>query len=174
MEVNPPPARLARIADMIRQQLQLMQTCRLAKVTRQTDPILDRLEQIARSRAAQKKAIARNWPVAARRMVNRTAGALRDLPHYVAEAQRCIQASLTTIPSLRDLYGELIQLRQEFDGIRYSCEKSYLVVTTEAIELHGVYLGEFEIGLDIGRLPRDLGSGAGIGLLIPRGYQGCG
>jgi len=158
MEINPPPPRLVRIADMIRQQLQLMQTCRLAKVARQTDPILDRMERIARSRSAQEKAITRNWSAAARRMANQTAGALRDLPHYIAEAQRGIQASLTTIPSLRDLYGELIQLQQEFDGIRCGCKDQYLAVTTEPIELHGIYLGEFEIGLDIGRLPRELGS----------------
>jgi len=158
MEVNPPPARLARIADMIRQQLQLMQTCRLAKVARQTDPILDRLERIARSRAAQEKAIARNWPAATRRMANQTAGALRDLPHYVADAQRGIQTSLTPVPALRDLYDELVQLRQEFSAISCSCKNPYLSVTTEPIELHGIYLGEFEIGLDIGRLARESGS----------------
>jgi len=158
MEINPPPARLVRIADMIRQQLQLMQTCRLAKIARQTDPIVDRLERIARSRSAQEKAIVRSWSAAARRMANQTAGALRDLPHYISEAQRGIQASLATIPSLRDLYGELVQLQQEFDGIRCGCKDQYLAVTTEAIELHGIYLGEFEIGLDIGRLPRELGS----------------
>ena len=158
MEVNPPPARLARIAGMIRQQLQLMQTCRLAKVARQTDPVVDRLERIARSRSAQEKAITRNWSAAARRMANQTAGALRDLPHYITEAQRGIEASMATVPSLRDLYDELVQLQREFDGISCSYKNLYLAVTTEQIELHGIYLGEFEIGLDIGRLPRELGS----------------
>jgi hypothetical protein len=144
---------------MIRQQLQLMQTCRLAKVAGQTAPILDRMERIARSRSAQEKAITRNWSAAARRMANQTADALRDLPHYITEAQRLItQASLTTIPSLRNLYGELVQLQREFDGIRCSYKNLYLAVTTEPIELHGIYLGEFEIGLDIGHLPRELGS----------------
>jgi len=158
MEIDPPPTKLARIAEMIRQQLQLMQTCRLAKVAGQTDPIVDRLERIARSRSAQEKAITRNWPVAARRMANQTAGALRDLPHYIADAQRGIQASLVPVPSLRDLYGEIIQLRQEFDGINCSRSDQHLSVTTEAIELHEIYLGEFEIVLDISQLPRERGS----------------
>jgi hypothetical protein len=143
---------------MIRQQLQLMQTSRLAKIAGQTDLIVDRLERIDKSRSAQAKAIACNWPAAARRMANQTAGALRDLPHYIADAQRSIQASLVPVPSLRDVYGEIIQLRQEFDGINCSCKDSRLSVTTEAIELHGVYLGEFEIALNISQLPRERGS----------------
>ncbi len=162
MEIDPPPARLVRIADMIRQQLQLLQTKRMAKIARQTDPVVDRLERIARSRSAQEKAIAYNWPAAARLMAERTAAAMRDLPHYIADAQRGIEASMATVPSLRDLYGEILQLQQEFDGIRYSCEKSYLAVTTEQIELQGVYLGEFEIALDISQLPRERGSGTFI------------
>jgi hypothetical protein len=158
MEIDPSQLRIVRIADLIRQQLQLMRTNRLAKTVSQTDTIVDRLERIAKFRSAQKKAMARNWPVAARRMANQTSAALRDLPHYITEAQRGIEASLTPVPSLRDLCGEMLQLRQEFDGIRYSREKSYLAVTTEQIELHGVYLGDFEIALDISRLARERGS----------------
>ena len=158
MDIEPSEVRIVRIADMIRQQLQLMRTNRLAKAVSQTDPIIDRLERIAKFRSAQEKALVRNWPVAARRMANQTAAALRDLPHYITDAQRGIEASLTPVPSLRDLCGEILQLRQEFDGIRYSCEKSYLAVTTETFEFHGVYLGDFEIALDISLLARESGS----------------
>jgi hypothetical protein len=158
MEVNPPPARLARIAGMIRQQLQVMQTGRLAKITGQTDLIVDGLDRIVKFRSAQAKAAARNWHATARRMVRQTAIALRDLPRYITDAQRGIQASQVAVPPLRDLYGEITQLRQEFDGISCNCKDSHLAVTTEAIELHGVYLGEFEIVLDINRLSRECGS----------------
>jgi hypothetical protein len=160
MEINPPPARLARIAGMIRQQLQLMQTSRIAKIAGHTDLIVDGLGRIVKYRSAQEKAVARNWPATARRMVRQTAIALRDLPRYITEAQRSIQASQVSVPSLRELYGEMIQLRQEFNGINCSRSLSdqHLSVTTEPIELHGIYLGEFEIILDIGRLPRECGS----------------
>jgi len=160
MEINPPPAQLARIAGMIRQQLQLMQTSRIAKIAGQTDLIVDGLERLVKYRSAQEKAAARNWSATARRMVRQTAIALRDLPRYITDAQRGIQISQVTVPSLRELYSEIIQLRQEFDGISCSRSRSdqHLSVTTEAIELHGVYLGEFEIVLDIDRLSRECGS----------------
>jgi hypothetical protein len=158
MGINPPPARLARIAGMIRQQLQFMQTSRIAKIVGHTDLIVDSLERLAKFRSAQEKAVARNWPATARRMVRQTAIALLDLPRYITDAQRGIQASQVAVPPLRDLYGEITQLRQEFDGISYSCKDSRLSVTTEAIELRGIYLGEFEIVLDIDRLPSECGS----------------
>jgi hypothetical protein len=160
MKTNPPPARLARIAGMIRQQLQVMQTRRLAKIAGHTDMIVDGLERLVKLRSAQAKAVARNWHTAARKMVRQTAVALRDLPRYITDAQRNIQASQASVPSLRELYSEMIQLRQEFDGISCSRSRSeqHLSVTTEPIELHGVYLGEFEIVLDIDRLARECGS----------------
>jgi len=158
MEVNPPPSRLARVAGIIRQQLQLMQTSRMAKTAGRTDLIVDRLERIVKSGAALKKAVACNWLATARRMVRQTAVALRDLPRHIAEAQRGIQASQAAVPSLRDLYGEIVQLGREFDGTSWSRSSRRLSVTTEPIELHGVYLGEFEIVLDIDRLPRECGS----------------
>ena len=158
MEVNPPPARLARIAGMIRQQLQLMQTSRVAKIAGQTDLVVDGLERIVKFRSAQQEALVRNWHATARKMVRQTAIALRDLPRYITDAQRGIQASQVAVPPLRDLYGEITQLRQEFDGISCSCKDSHLSVTTEVIELNEIYLGEFEIILDIGRLSRECGS----------------
>jgi hypothetical protein len=160
MKNNPPPARLARIVGMIRQQLQVMQASRIAKITGHTDLIVDRLERIAKSRGTLKKAVARNWSATARRMVKQTAIALRDLPRYITDAQRGIQTSQVAVPSLRELYSEMIQLRQEFDGISCSSSRSgqHLSVTTEAIELQGIYLGEFEIVLDIARLSRECGS----------------
>ena len=48
MEINPPPARLARIAGMIRQQLQFMQASRMAKVAGQTGLIVDYLERLVK------------------------------------------------------------------------------------------------------------------------------
>jgi len=158
MQANPPPARVARIAGVIRQQLQLMQTRRMANTAGQTDIIVDRLERIAKSGSALKKAVARNWSAAARRMVGQTAATLRDLPGYITGAQRGIQTSQAAVPPLRDLYGEIVQLDQEFDGINCSSSSRSLSVTTEPIELHGVYLGEFEIVLDIDRLPGECGS----------------
>ena len=158
MEANPPPAQLARMAGMIRRQLQLMQTCRLAKIAGQTATILECMERIAKSKTALERALARNWPAAARRMANRIAGALRNLPHYIAHAQRGVEAATASVPSLRDLYGELVQLGREFGGIDCGCKNRYLAVTTEPIELEGVYLGEFEIGLDVNRLTGEPGS----------------
>jgi hypothetical protein len=97
MEINPPPAQLARIAGMIRQQLQRMQTGRIAKIAGQTDLIVDGLERLVKFRSAQQEALVRNWHATARKMVRQTAIALRDLPRYITDAQRGIQASQVAV-----------------------------------------------------------------------------
>ncbi len=91
-------------------------------------------------------------------MVRQTEVVLRDLPRYIAAAQRIIKTSQGSLPSIRELYSELVQIRSEFAGLACGRGDQYLTVTTEAIELQGVYLGEFKIVLDINRLSRECGS----------------
>jgi hypothetical protein len=50
-----------------------------------------------------------------------------------------------------DIYQDLVALGEEFDEIQYDLRGRWLSVTTEPIELEGIYLGPFEIRLDWGR-----------------------
>ena len=55
----------------------------------------------------------------------------------------------TPVPAIGDTIDELRQLNEEFGGWEYAAPNKTLWVTTEAIELHNVYLGPFEIQLKI-------------------------
>jgi hypothetical protein len=58
------------------------------------------------------------------------------------------------LPTLRDLYAEIRGLLEEFDRVEFD-EKSHLItVTTDAVELEDVYLGTFEIRLNVMKLGR--------------------
>lgn len=59
------------------------------------------------------------------------------------------------VPSMRELYSELEQLAREFGKWEYDRAKGALCVSTDAIELEGVYLGAFEIQLLLDRLDSD-------------------
>ena len=52
------------------------------------------------------------------------------------------------MPSARDVADEIEALHNEFDSVRISRAKHTVDVTTESIELEGVYLGRFRITLD--------------------------
>ena len=54
----------------------------------------------------------------------------------------------TCLTSAREFYADLVSLRAEFDEVAFDRKKRTLSVTTEPIELDGVYFGPFEIQLD--------------------------
>ena len=56
----------------------------------------------------------------------------------------------TKLPQLADLYAELVAAHDEFDGV--AVDDSEIYVTTDPITLEGVYLGSFEIRLNLARL----------------------
>ncbi len=69
-----------------------------------------------------------------------------------SQVEHAIEAAEMKIPSLRELHADLQQLCEEFGGVRYSAAEHFLAAATEPIELEGVYLGDFEIRLDLQRL----------------------
>lgn len=72
---------------------------------------------------------------------------LSDLRALRQSLQLCRRAKL---PQLADLYAELVAAHDEFDGVAVDDFEIY--VTTEPITLEGVYLGPFEIRLNLARL----------------------
>ena len=51
------------------------------------------------------------------------------------------------VPSVREVLEELLQAEEEFEGLQYNPEDEILSVTTDAVELEGVFLGDFEVQL---------------------------
>ncbi len=56
------------------------------------------------------------------------------------------------IATIQDIYYDLLALHDEFEKVSWDHSQQTLSVTTEPIELEGIYLGEFEIRLDWGDL----------------------
>lgn len=61
--------------------------------------------------------------------------------------------SATKLPTPSQINAELIQIEEEFGQWDYSPADTHLRVSTDPIELEGVYLGPFEIAIDLRSLP---------------------
>jgi len=59
------------------------------------------------------------------------------------------------IPSLREMYEELVQLEAEFTAATLDLKAGVISVETEPIELEGIYLGPFRINLSLAKLSRN-------------------
>ena len=78
---------------------------------------------------------------------------LRSLHRAVAEAvDQLHPTSALPQPTLRDLYDDLAQLHREFPEVELDLKAGVVAVTTEEIELKGVFLGAFKIELHLERL----------------------
>ena len=58
--------------------------------------------------------------------------------------------------TLNDVYQDLLALDEEFDALSYDIAEHSLSITTEPIQLEGVYLGPFEICLNWGQSAGDV------------------
>ena len=144
--------KLIRLAEKIHNQLRFLQGSRFGEVIRRTGHLMENLEQLRHTSNLLAICLGRNWNAAAEQMTDRVVQNLRDLPYNSGEIERVIESSKLKLPAIQDILADLQQAQEEFEDLKYVEDDDLLVVTTEAIELEGYHLGEFEIRLQIGSL----------------------
>ncbi|MCA9069062.1 MAG: hypothetical protein KDA84_09075 [Planctomycetaceae bacterium] len=97
-----------------------------------------------------RRANSRGWFLAAARLRRELREMLRRLQAELLAIQHLLEADPNSfLASARDIHADLLALDQDFDEVRYNHREQTLSVTTEAIELESIYLGPFEIRLDL-------------------------
>lgn len=91
----------------------------------------------------------RHWPTAAAEVSDRLSDCLRWIVRDIEKTQNSANRSSVSIPSVSDIAADLWQAESEFGQLRHDRKAAMLSVTTEAIRLDDVYLGEFEIQLQL-------------------------
>jgi hypothetical protein len=147
-----PDRNLIRLAEKIHDQLRCLQGARFSEMLRRTGDMIENLEQLRRSKMLLVICNEKNWNAAAEQMSNRVVQNLRDLPYHATEIETIVEASKPKLPAIRDILADLQQAQNEFENFHYDEDEDLLVVMTEAIELEGYRLGEFEIRLHIGSM----------------------
>jgi hypothetical protein len=113
----------------------------------------DRCTAIVRS---IRRARYRGWHLAAESLCRDLASSLALLArNLTALREQLSRASrgVSPVATVSDIYRDLLGLQDEFDAIDFDIERNRLSVTTEPIELEGVYMGPFEIELVCSRRP---------------------
>lgn len=95
------------------------------------------------------------WHLAARHCERDLRAVIDRLHGELVDIAQCLDSNAhgsQPIATIQDIYHDVLALHDEFDGVSWDLRQKTLTVTTEPIELEGVYLGEFEIRLDWGDL----------------------
>lgn len=92
----------------------------------------------------------RGWHLAAERLRRELREMLQRLHGDLAATDALLEPrrSKTNFASIGDTCADLVALHEEFDEVVFNLRRKTISVTTEPIELEGVYLGPFEIRLD--------------------------
>jgi hypothetical protein len=109
--------------------------------------------QIAGHLRKLQKALSRNWMNAARRCRNMLEISFNNLPLMLNNLEQSIARPEPMLPSLKDLMAEMKQITDELGDIRFNRKEHSLSITTEPITLNGIFLGDFEIRLEVNRIP---------------------
>lgn len=119
--------------------------------------IRDQAEELVAVSRHAKKCAERGWHAASAGVRDRLLTKLDDLLLQISQFRGRFRESRGWGHDLRgllirDVLGELGQVRDEFGEFRYDHGESLLTVTTEPITLQGIELGRFEIRLRVDRL----------------------
>ena len=144
--------RMIKIALMIQEQLHLLQGYRLREAQRLIHVVSTNLEKLQTGQGHLERCAHRSWYGAAARLTSQMENSLRDLPYSVEQALQMIFNIKRQQPSLRHLFEEMAQLQDEFGRIGCNLQERTVSVFTDSIELEGIYLGDFEIRLEISKL----------------------
>ena len=140
---------LVGIAESIRQQLLLFERNRQRLVQGKLGCVIDQIQRFEAIRRKLAKCDARGWRAAAGKVMREIESASRDTPYLLQGVGQAVEGCKPQVPSVADVYRELLQTDEEFDEVRYDKEANVVAVSTDSIELESLYLGPFEIQLHV-------------------------
>ena len=117
---EPSDKQLVRIASLVLDQLHAMQRARQADVVQGLTNLACSLEQVRQVAGQLALASGRNWRVAADHLLDRATSCVRDLPYCMQEVENTVESSRISVPTLRDILGELRQVQEECGDLQYS------------------------------------------------------
>jgi len=143
---------LIKIADSIRQQLQLYRIQQYSDLRSLIYNVSFPQGHLETIRQALDKCNYKNWLSAAKKLTLRAQKTLCNLPHAISQLEHALHSLDTEIPATREVYEELKQIRDEFGRLEYDQSENTLSVFTDPIELEDIFLGDFQIQLQISQL----------------------
>jgi len=141
--------KLVKIANKIQSSLAELQHSRWQECAQKLNNCLSQLEQLNHNTKRFHLCLSRGWISAASKCGARIFSMLHQFSNTTLRSEDFLKDH-NEPPNLWFLLDELKELRQEYGS--FSFEQNRLSVVTEPITLEGIYLGPFQIQLDLSRL----------------------
>jgi hypothetical protein len=139
-------------ANLLLKQIQKHQTSQYDDLLYQAHRLEDKFKHAADQISRIDKALSHKWMAAAQLCRNRLEIAINDMPWMISNLKQYLDRRQTKEPVMKDILAEFTQITQELGDIRFDRKNQSLSITTDTITLEEVYLGDFEIRLDVDRI----------------------
>ena len=138
-----------KVALEIRDRLLMRERARQQEAIPRLEPLKESMAHIQRINIRLAKCHQNGLFGAAKRVRQNAMGALRDLRREVDLLTSQMNVESPVLPTAQEIIADLDQIEQEFPSWRCEGNQNNLIIVTDPIELEGVYLGRFEIQLDV-------------------------
>ena len=108
---------LIRIASDIRDQLLKLKQTKQREVQSKQAGLIEQMNRLVKIRRKLNLCDIRNWQSAGDKVLKQAESALRDIPFHIQQTEQAIQACNIAVPSVAEVYRELIQADEEFDNL---------------------------------------------------------
>jgi len=142
------------IADRIQDALRKLKHGRYKELLSQVTYLEDNLTEIIDRAKRLRTSLERGWLSAARSCCDGINRITNDVSYYLSRFKELNDKPAHEVPQLSALVEDIRQLQQECGKVELDKAANTISVVTEPITLEDVYLGPFEIKLDLNRLPQ--------------------
>jgi hypothetical protein len=143
---------LIRIANRIQESLMRIRNSRYIELLNQLTCLTDNLSDITKQSRRLRISVEHGWLSAAKECCEAVNRFGDDVSHYLSCFKQLSDKPAQEILKLSTLIEDLKQLQQEFGKMDFDKEDNTLSVITEPITLEDVYLGPFEIKLELNKI----------------------
>ena len=114
--------KLVRIASRIRDQLLTLKQSKQRQVQSTATGLIEPMNRLTRIRRKLNLCEICNWQAAGEKVLRQVEAALRDVPYHGQQVEQAIQVCNIKVPSVAEIFRELIQADEEFDGLVHHTE----------------------------------------------------
>jgi len=143
---------LVLIANIVQEALEKLKHNHYIELLNQLKSLSSCLGEVAVQSRKLAVSVQHSWLYSAQTCCSSIGRSAEDMSYYLSRLKQLADKPVQEVPKLSAIFEELKQLQQEFGQIDFNKETNTLSVITEPITLQEVYLGPFEIKLELNRL----------------------
>jgi hypothetical protein len=140
---------IAKIAEQIRDRLCMFRYFGYRNLEQKLEQLAFSSEWLRSCQRQLKLCVTRKWLKAAHRLSEDLDCRFRSLRYDLDEIQNDRERLEQSLPRPGEIAAELRQAEKEFGQLVYDRKQNFVSAVTEPITLEGIYLGEFEIRLQL-------------------------